>query len=111
MATLIGKVKGLREVTGTYKDGKRAGEEWNFLSIDIMDEDSDLIWNCQYNDTNQDYMQVASMDLIGHVVEVTVLGQSASEYVTRAGEKKMQIRSRIKDIKDLGLAKKSHRAA
>lgn len=110
MATLIGKVKGLREVTGVYKDGKRAGEEWSFLSIDIMDEDSDFIWNCQYNDSNTDYQFVSTQDLNNHIVEVTVLGQSASEYTTKKGEKKMQIRSRVSDLKDLGTAK-SHRVA
>lgn len=110
MATLIGKIKSLREVQGVYKDGKRAGEEWSFLSIDILDEDSDLLWNCQYNDTNADYSQIAAQDLHNHIVEVTVLGQSASEYTTKKGEKKMQIRSRIVDLKDLGLAK-SHRVA
>ena len=110
MATLIGKVKGQREVTGVYKDGKRAGEQWNFLSLDIMDEDSDLIWNCQYNDTNHNYSTLAAQDLNNHMVEVVVLGQTASEYTTKKGEKKMQIRSRIVDLKDLGAAK-SHRVA
>lgn len=110
MAQLIGKVKGQREVTGVYKDGKRAGEEWSFLSLDIMDEDSDFIWNCQYNDSNRDYASWAAQDLTNHIVSVVVLGQSASEYTTKKGEKKMQIRSRAVNLQDLGEAK-SHRVA
>lgn len=107
MATLIGKVKGQREVTGTYKDGKRKGQEWRFLSIDIIDEDSGLSWSCQLREDDEQYDAMARGSLVKHRVSATVMGQTASAYTDAKGEQKMQIRSQITDLEDLGQAVKS----
>lgn len=107
MATLTGKVKAQREVSGKYKSGKRQGEEWSFLSIDIIDEDSGLVWSCQLSGDDEAYSEIAAESLVKHRVSVTVMGQTASEYTNQKGEKVMQVRSQIADVQDLGVAQKA----
>jgi len=103
MAVLVGKVKTMRQVQGEYKDGKRKGEAWEFLSLDIIDEDSGLVWSCQLPSGDEGYQKVADGDgLVNHRVQVVVMGQSAGEWEGKDGTKNKQVRSTITDVQDLG---------
>src|SRR5258708_533771 len=107
MATLTGKVKGQREITGKYKSGKRQGEEWHFLALEIIDEDSGLTWSCQLSGDDEDYQDVARESLVKHRVSTTIMGQTVSEYTNPKNETIQQIRSQITDVQDLGAAHKA----
>jgi hypothetical protein len=110
MATLTGRVKSMRVVEGTYEQGKRRGEKWEFLSMEVIDEDSGNIWSCQLSDKDDGYEQVSQQNLVKHQVRLVVMGQSAAERTMPNGEKKMQIRSQVSDVEDLGTARKSSAA-
>jgi hypothetical protein len=103
MALLTGKVKSMRVVEGKYKTGKRQGEDWEFLSMEIIDVASGMIWSCQLPSEAEKYRDVAQDNLVGHRVKVTVMGQSASERELQDGRKVMQIRSQVTNVRDLGL--------
>ncbi len=109
MAQLTGKVKSMRLITGKYKKGKRQGEDWEFLSFEIIDDDSGLIWSCQLPSEDEGFQDVKDGDsLVKHVVVVTVMGQTAGEReVGEEGNKHkiMQVRSQITDLVDKGLPK------
>lgn len=109
MAQLTGKVKSMRLVSGKYKKGKRQGEDWEFLSFEIIDDDSGLVWSCQLPSEDPNFKQVKDGDsLVRHLVTVTVMSQTAGE--REVGEegnrhKIMQVRSQIADLIDRGLPK------
>ena len=103
MALLTGKVKSMRVVEGEYKAGKRQGETWEFLSMEIIDVASGMIWSCQLASEDEHYREVSQDNLVNHRVKVTVMGQSASERELQDGRKVMQIRSQITNVRDLGL--------
>lgn len=105
MAMLTGKVKSMRVVEGTYEKGKRQGEHWEFLSMEVIDEDSGDIWSCQLAGVDENYETVSQQNLVKHRVRLMVMGQTASERTFPNGEKKMQIRSQVTDVVDLGLAR------
>ncbi|HEX7734470.1 MAG TPA: hypothetical protein VF458_06400 [Ktedonobacteraceae bacterium] len=105
MATLTGKVMSQREVTGTYKDGARKGQEWHFLALSIIDEDSGLSWDCQLSENEEGYEEIAGQSLVKHRVSVTVMGQVPNEYKNKKGEMVKQVRSYITDLQDLGIVK------
>jgi hypothetical protein len=110
MAVLTGKVKAQREVTGQFKDGKRKGEEWRFLSFSIIDEDSGLTWDCQLSGDDEDYDEVAGESLVKHRVSVTVMSQVPNEYTNKKGEVVKNVRSFVTDVQDLGVVK-AHQVA
>lgn len=108
MAVLIGKVLKMRQVQGEYKDGKRKGETWEFLALDIADEDSSLVWQCQLPSEDEGYREVADGDgLVNHRVQVVVMGQNVGEWEGKDGTKNKQIRSRITEVQDLGRVKRA----
>ena len=106
MALLTGKVKSMRAVEGKYKSGKRQGEEWEFLSMEIVDVASGHVWSCQLPSEDEKYKETVQDSLVGHRVKATIMGQSASEReIGEEGNKHkiMQIRSQITNVRDLGL--------
>ncbi len=103
MALLKGKVKSMREIEGTYKSGNRQGEEWRFLSLEIIDTTSGHVWSCQLASEDEKYTEVVRGSLVNHQVKVTVMGQTASERDLQNGQKVMQIRSQVTNVRDLGL--------
>lgn len=111
MAQLTGTVKSMRVVNGEYKSGKRQGEQWEFLSIEIIDEDSGAVWSCQMSSDDEAYEQVTQVGTLAkHKVAVVVMGQTASERELPNKAKVMQIRTQITDIRDLGLVRAGHAA-
>lgn len=108
MAILIGKVQKMRQVKGEYKEGKRKGETWEFLALDIADEDSSLVWSCQLPSEDESYRTVADGDgLVNHRVQAVVLGQSVGRWKDKNGDENEQIRSRIAEVQDLGRVKRA----
>ncbi len=106
MALLTGKVKSMRVVEGEYKSGKRKGDAWEFLSMEIVDVASGHIWSCQMPSEDEKFREVAQDSLVGHRVKVTLMGQTAGEReIGEEGNKHkiMQIRSQITNVRDLGL--------
>ncbi len=112
MAQLLGKVKSMRVINGEYKSGKRQGEQWEFLSIEIIDEDSGAVWSCQMPSDDEQYAEVTQRgSLVHHKVNVMVMGQTASERELPDKRKVMQIRSQITGLQDEGTAVRSGRVA
>lgn len=112
MAILTGKVLKMRQVSGEYKDGKRKGESWEFLALDIADEDSSLVWSCQLPSEDESYRAVVDGGgLVNHRVQVVVMGQSVGEWQDKNGDKNQQVRSRIAEVQDLGRVKRTVAAA
>ena len=106
MALLTGKVKSMRTIEGKYKSGKRQGEAWEFLALEIIDVASGNVWSCQMPSEDEKYKEVIQDSLVGHRVKVTVMGQSAREReIDDGGQKRkiMQISSQISNVRDLGL--------
>ena len=46
MAILTGNVKYSRVMQGEYKSGKRQGEQWEILSLEIIDPATGFNWSC-----------------------------------------------------------------
>ena len=44
---LTGIVNGCRPVAGTVQNGDRKGEEWKFLSMEIVDPRYGKVYSCQ----------------------------------------------------------------
>ena len=102
-ATLSGIVQGLRAVEGTVQEGKRKGEKWQFLSIEINDTRYGHIWSCQVRSDDEQFADLQAADLIHHKVKVTIRSQSAGQRDLPDGRKIMQIRSQITNVRDMGL--------
>ena len=64
MAMLTGNVKSARVVTGEYKTGKRQGEDWEFLALEVIDAVTGFIWSCQLASEDGSYPAVAKVDLL-----------------------------------------------
>jgi hypothetical protein len=104
MAILTGNVKSARIVEGEYKTGKRQGEEWEFLALEITDTVTGFIWSCQLASEDGSYINVKKEQLVGHKVRCKVASQSAGERELPDGRKIMQIRSQVRKLEDLGEA-------
>lgn len=102
MAILTGNVKSARVVTGEYKTGKRAGEDWEFLALEVIDAVTGFIWSCQLASEDGSYPAVAKVDLVGHKVRCKVASQSAGSRVLPDGREVMQIRSQVRKLEDMG---------
>ena len=110
---LTGIVNGMRPVGGVIEDGKRAGEEWRFLSMEITDPRYGKVYSCQLRDDDAQFAELVdgknlTSNLTGHKVKVTIKGMTASEReITDKGTGTtrlvMQIRSQITNVRDLGL--------
>ncbi len=123
MAVLLtGLVKGMRPVEGIVEQGKRKGDTWKFISIEITDTMTGTVWSCQLREEDEqfaDYMVGADLntnklakdkDLTNHKVKVRIVAQSAGEREIEdktSGQKRivLQIRTTITNIRDLGLPK------
>ena len=62
MAILTGNVKSVRVVDGKYKTGKRQGDEWEFLALEIIDAGTGFLWSCQLASEDGSYPAVAKVD-------------------------------------------------
>lgn len=100
--TLVGKVKYNRVMAGTYNQGKRQGQQWEFLSLDILDPSTGYTWSCQYDSSEPGYQEYADDSLKGHKVAVKISSQTAGQRQLPDGSTRMQIRSRLCGLKDLG---------
>ena len=102
MAILTGNVKTARVVQGEYKSGKRQGEDWEFLSLEIIDAVTGFTWSCQLASEDGSYAQVTHGDLTGHKVRCKVTSQTAGLRTLADGREVMQIRSQVRKLEDLG---------
>jgi hypothetical protein len=111
--TLTGIVNGCRPVAGTVQSGERQGEEWKFLSMEIVDPRYGKVYSCQLRDKDPQFNELVvgdkmKADLAGHKVKVTVMGITAGEREIEdknTGERKtiIQVRTQITNVRDLGL--------
>jgi len=121
-ALLTGLVKGMRPVEGVVEQGKRKGDTWKFISIEITDTLTGTVWSCQLREEDEqfaEYMAGADLntnklakdkDLTNHKVKVRIVSQSAGEREIEdkaSGQKRivLQIRTTITNIRDLGTPK------
>lgn len=102
-ATLIGHVKYNRTMTGTYEKGKRQGQQWEFLSLDVLDMVSGFTWSCQLDASEPGYQEYQDDALKGHKVRVRIGAQTAGPRQMPDGSSRMQIRSKLVALEDLGL--------
>ena len=110
---LTGMVTGMRPVAGVTEQGKRKGETWAFLSLEIVESRFGKVYSCQLREEDPQYAEFVEdaeegklakdKDLTGHKVKVTVAAQSAGEREMPDGRKVMQIRTQITNIRDLGI--------
>lgn len=111
---LTGILNGMRPVGGVIEDGRRKGEQWRFLSMEIIDPRYGKVYSCQLRDDDPQFSTFVNgkdlvQDLTGHKVKVTIKGMSAGEreIVDKAtGEARtvLQIRSQVTNIRDLGVS-------
>src|ERR1043166_1922474 len=104
MAILTGNVKSARIVEGQYKTGKRQGEEWEFLALEITDVVTGSLWSCQLASEDGSYINVKKDGLVGHKVRCKIVSQSAGQRELPDGKQVMQIRSQVRKLEDLGEA-------
>ena len=97
-------MKSARVVEGQYKTGKRQGEEWEFLALEITDVVTGFLWSCQLASEDGSYVNVAKRELVGHKVRCKVVSQSAGPRELPDGKQVMQIRSQVRKLEDLGEA-------
>jgi len=114
---LTGLVQGMRPVEGIVEEGKRKGEKWAFLSLEITDTRYGKVYSCQVREDDPqyaDYIEGADLkagklakdkDLSGHKVKVTIMSQTAGERELADKRIVMQIRSQITNIRDMGIPK------
>ena len=114
---LTGLVQGMRPVEGIVEEGKRKGEKWAFLSLEITDTRYGKVYSCQVREDDpqySDYVAGADLstgklakdkDLSGHKVKVTIMSQTAGERELADKRIVMQIRSQITNIRDMGIPK------
>src|SRR5947199_8287195 len=96
MAILTGNVKTARVVQGEYKSGKRQGEDWEFLSLEIIDAVTGFTWSCQLASEYGSYAQVTHGDLTGHKVRCKVTSQTAELRTLADGRDAIPIRSQVR---------------
>lgn len=114
---LTGVVNGCRPVAGTVQQGDRKGEEWKFLSLEIIDPLYGKVYSCQLRDKDPQFKELVAGDkmakeLSGHKVKVRITGITAGnrEIEDRdTGETKtiIQMRCQVTNIRDLGVPEDS----
>jgi hypothetical protein len=102
MAMLTGIVKSARVVQGEYKTGKRQGEEWEFLSLEVSDPVTGFSWSCQLSSEDSTYAMATRADLVGHKVRCKITSQTAGPRTLPDGSERIQIRSQVRKLEDLG---------
>jgi hypothetical protein len=104
-ATLVGRVKYNRLMQGKYEKGKRQGQEWEFLSLEIVDTTTGFTWSCQLPSEAESYQEFPDDSLKNHKVLVKIGSQSAGPRTLPDGTQRMQIRSQLIALEDLGVPK------
>jgi len=123
---LTGFVNGMRPVGGIVEQGDHKGEEWHFLSIEIVDPRYGNVYSCQLRVEDTQYAEFVKIekgkgdsgkdlhtltkDLTDHKVRVTVKSQAAGEReikdkATNTKRIVLQVRSQVTNLRDLGLPK------
>lgn len=112
---LTGLVQGMRPVAGVVEEGKRKGETWQFISLEITDTRFGKVYSCQLREDDPQYADLVAgadmktgkvakdKDLSGHKVKVTIMSQSAGERELADKRIVLQIRSQVTNIRDLGI--------
>jgi len=112
---LTGLVQGMRPVAGVVEEGKRKGETWQFISLEITDTRFGKVYSCQLREDDPQYADLVAgadlktgklakdKDLSGHKVKVTFVSQSAGERELADKRIVLQIRSQVTNIRDLGI--------
>ncbi len=112
---LTGLVQGMRPVAGVVEEGKRKGETWAFLSMEITDTRFGKVYSCQLREDDPQYADLVAgadmktgkvakdKDLSGHKVKVTIMSQSAGERELADKRIVLQIRSQVTNIRNLGI--------
>jgi hypothetical protein len=103
--TLKGIVKYNRTMQGDYQSGARKGERWEFLSLEVVDPTTGFVWSAQLPSEDHSYTSIEDNALKGHVIKAKITGQSAGERQLPNGQTRMQIRSQLTSLEDLGLPK------
>jgi hypothetical protein len=101
--TIRGRVKYNRTVQGVYDSGKRKGEHWEFLSLDVLDVATGFSWSCQLPSRDPGYKEIPDDALVGHEVKARITSQTAAKRELPDGSTRMQIRSQITRLEDLGV--------
>jgi hypothetical protein len=111
---LTGFMNGMRVVGGVIEEGKRKGEKWAFLSMEIVDPRYGKVYSCQLRHDDPQYSSFVSgervsTDLTGHKVKVTVKSMTAGprtieDKATGEVREIIQIRSLVTNLRDLGTA-------
>ena len=114
---LTGLVQGMRPVEGIVEEGKRKGEKWAFLSMEITDTRYGKVYSCQVREDDPQYADFIAgadlsagklakdKDLSGHKVKVTIVSQTAGERELADKRIVMQIRSQVTNVRDMGIPK------
>jgi hypothetical protein len=106
MAVILkGIVKYNKVMEGDYQEGRRKGEHWEFLSLEVIDNTTGFTWSAQLPSEDPSYKATPDNSLKGHVVKARITGQTASERQMPNGSTRMQIRSQLSSLEDLGLPK------
>jgi hypothetical protein len=100
--TLKGIVKYNKVMVGDYQEGKRKGERWEFLSLEVVDPTTGYIWSCQLPSEDGSYKSTPDNGLKGHVVKARITAQTAGERTMPNGSTRMQIRTTLSKLEDLG---------
>jgi hypothetical protein len=130
-----GTVETMRAVSGEFREGKKKGQTWRFLSLEVKDGTIGEICSCQLRHDDPAYKEYVGVkkvdkgeeltilkDLTGHVIKATVKKFSSGERSIlqqvvkkeqKEGEKKIgyepipvvTVRFQIASIHDLGLPK------
>src|SRR5260370_42698334 len=80
MSVIIkGIVKYNKTIDGDYQQGARKGEHWEFLSLEIVDNQTGFTWSAQLPSEDQSYKAIADQSLKGHVIKAKIASQSAGE--------------------------------
>ena len=63
-----GTVEGMRAVTGEYKVGKKAGQKWHFLSMEVKDYSVGDTCSCQIREDHPNYKNYVEIKGDDHVL-------------------------------------------
>ena len=100
--TITGICKYNKVMEGTYQEGKRKGESWEFLSLELVDRNTGFVWSCQLPQEDASYKHTPDNSLKGHIIKAKITSQTASERQLPNGKTVMQIRSQLTKLEDLG---------
>lgn len=100
--TIKGICKYNKVLEGVYEQGKRKGEQWEFLSLEVVDNLTGFTWSCQLPQEDSSYKHTPDNSLKGHMIKARITSQTAGERTMPDGKTVMQIRSQVTRLEDLG---------